>query len=128
MGPKTVTFTGANCGGIFTATQTIDITACRSPMAGLDLSGPVLGGPGKSYTFTASALPLDLTGPVTYTWQATGKPPTQIVALTESAKTLCLDGGRDRPQGHHGDGGELRRRPHGHPLAGRSPARPTCRS
>lgn len=52
------------------------------PLTGVAISGPSTGNTGESYTFTASAAPLNATKPVSFTWHATGQ--TSIVHQSSS--------------------------------------------
>lgn len=52
---------------------TIENTFTR--LSQVDLSGPEVGDIGQPITFTAQVMPLNVTQPLTYTWQATGQEP-----------------------------------------------------
>ncbi len=82
-GIKTVTVTVQNCGGTVVDTHTVNITTppptCPNPLTALSLAGPTQGITATAYTFNAAVSPSNATQPITYTWQATDKPPQTIV-------------------------------------------------
>lgn len=51
------------------------------PVNSVSITGPILGSPGISYTFTGTVNPNNSTKPVTYTWEATN----QTVVVTQAS-------------------------------------------
>ena len=78
-GQKTLTVVTTHCDGSTSTVHTITISDpppdCTLPLTGLHISGPVVIGTGSSYEFRASSTPHNATDPVTFTWEATGQPP-----------------------------------------------------
>ena len=82
-GPKLMTVTVANSTGSATDVHAIHLA---SPLSSLLISGPSSGDTNTPYTFTASAGPLTAIQPITYRWQANGKPALiRSGGLTDSA-------------------------------------------
>ena len=79
-GEKSLEVTVTHCGGATTTTHTITISepppTCPMPITAVGLSGPTLVATGQSADYTANTIPYNATDPVTFTWEATGQPPT----------------------------------------------------
>jgi hypothetical protein len=74
LGPQVVTVTGSNLGGTVTATMLVTVTPVN--LTNLSISTPVSIAPiNVSFNFTANALPLNATQPITYVWSADGQFP-----------------------------------------------------
>ncbi len=70
VGPKVITFTATNAGGVVTATHTVAISL--SPV--VVITGPVMGQVTTTYTFTAAITPITTSLPIYYSWKATEQP------------------------------------------------------
>jgi subtilisin family serine protease len=68
-----ITVTAENMAGVVSDTHAILIDSV--PPEGVVVEGPVAGGVGASYSFTATVSPIMVTLPLTYVWQASGQPP-----------------------------------------------------
>ncbi len=90
-GDHTITVTVDNGVGIVADVHEITINV---PVIDVTLTGPITGTAGASYTFTATAIPLTTTTPVTYTWIVDGQAPVVQVGGTEDTLSLMwTDGG-----------------------------------
>jgi hypothetical protein len=69
-GTQVVTVTASNDGGEVSTQHVISLYA---PPESISLEGPAQGAVGTSYTFTATVEPLDVSQPVTYTWEVDGQ-------------------------------------------------------
>jgi len=70
-GNYVVTLTVENCGGAFTATHPITISApptCPTPLTNVAIVGPSSGYTNTQYTFEAALTPITATPPITLTW------------------------------------------------------------
>ncbi|MEE8392147.1 MAG: PKD domain-containing protein [Anaerolineae bacterium] len=71
-GLYTLTLTVENCGGVFSTTHAISVSAppitCPRPLTDVSIAGPTSGFTDTSYAFTSAITPTDTTAPVTYTW------------------------------------------------------------
>ncbi len=72
-GTKTITVTATNGAG--SAVATYEIALAPAPVTGVAISGPTTGSPSNQHQFTASALPMTATLPISYTWQASEQTP-----------------------------------------------------
>lgn len=83
-GPK---ITDSRNGRQFTAINALNALLAITPLAptAINLAGPTQGLVGAAYSFTVTLTPLTTTVPITYQWQATGRPPvTRSNGLTDT--------------------------------------------
>ncbi len=76
-GVKNITVTVEHCGGTTMGYHTITIqeppAGCEEPITNFAIQGPTLAALGQETRFEGRSSPLDLTTPVTYTYDATGQ-------------------------------------------------------
>ncbi|MDA0246116.1 MAG: DNRLRE domain-containing protein [Chloroflexi bacterium] len=82
-GAKLVTITADNGFGVVSDTLTIEIEeAPPTPLESVAISGPTSGDVLEVYTFTATAVPLSATLPITYSWWADGQTASEHVSAS----------------------------------------------
>src|SRR5690606_13174014 len=72
-GTKTITVTAENATG--RAVDVYQVAITPSPVAGVGIRGPTTGRMSNQVLFTADALPMTATLPISYTWQASEQTP-----------------------------------------------------
>ncbi len=74
-GSQVITVTASNAYGAVSSSHSLDL---YTPLSEAAITGPAAGLIHAGQSFTASALPITATQPITYAWQATGQLPVTI--------------------------------------------------
>lgn len=72
-GTQVVTVTAQNAAGAFSDVHVIELSP--APLTEVNISGPTTGSTSNQVLFTADALPMTATLPISYTWQASEQAP-----------------------------------------------------